>query len=332
LIYNLQVLRAIAAIGVVIYHIDYHFVSDVHTDFLGVATFFVLSGFIMCYVTKDDAEGFLTHRIVRIVPLYWLCILARFAILYGPHLLDPAAWTGQVPLILRSMFFVPSDEPPFVAVGWTLNFEMYFYALFTAALLISRRFAPVIVAAVILAVFAVDKALPGTFLLHFYAHSYIGHIISGIALFYLWRITPDRLPKLPTAIAATAMLIFSYAILVKTPSPGQWTYVLPAIIVGSMLLMARGGVDISWRPLVVLGDASYAIYLTHTLVMGVIRRIAPQVLDLGKSEIIWCLALLALCIVLGLAVHLAIEKPMLRFIRSQIAAHKRGRVAIQASA
>jgi peptidoglycan/LPS O-acetylase OafA/YrhL len=56
------------------------------------------------------------------------------------------------------------------------------------------------------------------------------------------------------------------------------------------------------------------------------------VLDLGKSEIIWCLALLALCIVLGLAVHLAIEKPMLRFIRSQIAAHKRGRVAIQASA
>jgi exopolysaccharide production protein ExoZ len=326
------VLRAIAAIGVVIYHIDYRFVSDVHTDFLGVATFFVLSGFIMCYVTKDDAEGFLTHRIVRIVPLYWLCILARFAILYGPHLFDPAVWLDQVPLILRSMFFVPSDEPPFVAVGWTLNFEMYFYAVFAAALLISRRFAPVIVTAVILAVFAADRAVPGTFLLHFYAHSYIGHFLSGIALFYLWRITPDRLPKLPTAIAAIAILIFAYAILVKTPSPGQWAYVLPAIIVGSMLLMARAGVDIKWRPLVILGDASYAIYLTHTLVMGVIRRISPRVLDLGKSEITWCLALLALCVVLGVAVHLVIEKPMLRFIRSQIAAHKRGRVAVQASA
>lgn len=332
LIYNLQVVRAIAAVGVVIFHIDYRFVPQVHTDFLGVATFFVLSGFLMCYITKDEADGFFVSRLVRIVPLYWLCTLVRLGILYGPRLPDPTVLAEQWPVVLRSLFFMPSDEPPFVGVGWTLNFEMYFYLLFAGALLISRRFAPPIVAAVIVAVFIAHSELPGSFVLHYYSHAYIINFLGGIVVFYLWRSLPERLPRLPIGILAASLLVFSYAVQIPGLLSGNWAYALPTLIVGSMLLLAKVGIDLKWRPVVLLGDASYALYLTHTLFMGCIRRIAPHALDLGKSETVWFAALLTMCIALGIAVHLLIEKPMLRFIRAKIASYGERKILVRASA
>jgi exopolysaccharide production protein ExoZ len=321
-----------AAVGVVIFHVDYHFVPQVHTDFLGVATFFVLSGFLMCYITRDKADGFLINRLVRIVPLYWLCTFARLGILFGLQLFDPAVWAEQWPVVFHSLLFLPSNEPPFVGVGWTLNFEIYFYMLFAGALVISRRLAPPIVAAVIAAVFIADSEVPGNFLLHYYSHDYISYFLGGIALFYLWRSVPEWLPRIPIAILAAGVLVSSYVVQVPAPLSGKWAHALPMLIVGSMLLLARVGVDIKWRPVVLLGDASYALYLTHTLFMGCIRRIAPQVLDLGKSETVWFVALVTLCIASGFAVHLMIEKPMLRFIRAKIAAYSERKISVRASA
>ena len=68
----MQLLRGIAALGVVFYHTDFRLAGGYHTDFFGVTTFFIISGFIMCYITHADAAHFLERRIIRIVPLYWL--------------------------------------------------------------------------------------------------------------------------------------------------------------------------------------------------------------------------------------------------------------------
>ena len=69
---NLHVLRGLAALGVVIYHTDFRLPGARHTDFSGVAIFFVLSGFLMTYITRESAAGFMTARLTRIVPLYWI--------------------------------------------------------------------------------------------------------------------------------------------------------------------------------------------------------------------------------------------------------------------
>jgi exopolysaccharide production protein ExoZ len=51
-----------------------------------VAIFFVISGFIMCVITRDNADDFLKMRLIRIVPIYWLCtfapllLMVRFAV------------------------------------------------------------------------------------------------------------------------------------------------------------------------------------------------------------------------------------------------------------
>src|SRR5262249_52353737 len=64
---NLQLLRGIAAIGVVFYHTDYRLAGNVHTDLRGVETFFVISGFIMCYISQNDPKWFFWKRVLRIV-------------------------------------------------------------------------------------------------------------------------------------------------------------------------------------------------------------------------------------------------------------------------
>jgi peptidoglycan/LPS O-acetylase OafA/YrhL len=114
LIFNLQIVRAFAAIGVVIYHIEFHFRPDLHTDFLGVATFFVLSGFIMCFITRDGSDDFLINRLIRIVPLYWLMTAFRTIILNGTAIFHAQFWIDQSDMIVKSLFFLLSDQPPLV--------------------------------------------------------------------------------------------------------------------------------------------------------------------------------------------------------------------------
>lgn len=302
MIFNLQILRALAAIGVVIYHIDYRIVGNVHTDFLGVATFFVLSGFIMCYISQgQSAFTFLIHRFIRIVPLYWICTFARSAIL-----------GTDGPALFRSLFFVPSDTPPLLGVGWTLNFEIYFYAIFAAALWLGGRFAPLLAAAALLVVFALHHAFPDVFLTAYYSHSYIEFFLGGVAIFYLWRMTP----ALPRIVAIPAALLITGCYGAQLVEPGSFMFVSPMLIVGCALFAARAGADCNAPGLVLLGDASYALYLTHSLAMGCVRRLWPAVLDSAHTEFVWFIAMLIGCIVIGIAVHVAVEKPLLTALRA----------------
>jgi exopolysaccharide production protein ExoZ len=72
MISNIQLLRGLAALAVAFYHAGYVIPGTTHTDFLGVPVFFVISGFIMTHITRASSDDFLLHRLIRIVPLYWL--------------------------------------------------------------------------------------------------------------------------------------------------------------------------------------------------------------------------------------------------------------------
>jgi len=78
MITNIQALRSLAAFAVLVYHTAFPLLPGNHTDFQGVAIFFVISGFIMTYITlKDNRESaplsFFLHRTVKNCSLYWLC-------------------------------------------------------------------------------------------------------------------------------------------------------------------------------------------------------------------------------------------------------------------
>jgi len=166
---SIQVLRAVAALAVTVAH-TYPLVGlefgianypTLITGAAGVDLFFVISGFIMVYASEDlfEQQGaprtFLLRRIIRIVPLYWLVttvLLAYMLLRYG----SPQEHSSRT--IAASYFFIPTSNAagapitPFLAVGWTLNYEMFFYLVFAFGLLL-RRAAAVIILSVLLIAF-----------------------------------------------------------------------------------------------------------------------------------------------------------------------------------
>ena len=77
MLFNIQVLRAVASLLVVHAHaaaggLGLSWVGGAN----GVDLFFVISGFIIAYVASIDSDQFMARRLVRIVPIYWVSTLA----------------------------------------------------------------------------------------------------------------------------------------------------------------------------------------------------------------------------------------------------------------
>ncbi|KCZ87323.1 acyltransferase family protein [Hyphomonas johnsonii] len=168
---SIQVLRGLAAFLVVIYHIrsleglgiaahggtELPFVGGLFTNgYAGVDLFFVISGFIMVYVTQGLQPGarasvdFLFARATRIYPVWWFFAGIMTAYMIVAHGLNAEAggWAAisrtepLIPYLLKSFALVPQPEMPILGVGWTLVHEMYFYLVFSLILLAPRRWWP----------------------------------------------------------------------------------------------------------------------------------------------------------------------------------------------
>jgi peptidoglycan/LPS O-acetylase OafA/YrhL len=164
---SIQILRGMAALLVVVYHIRAMEIlaigknglqevpllnGFVANGYAGVDLFFVISGFIMVYVTDGMKAGyrtsldFLFARVTRIYPLWWLfaAVMTAMFFLYNDFGFG-AGWQhvsqGQplIPYLIKSFLLVPQNAHPVLGVGWTLVHEMYFYAAFTFMLLLPRR-------------------------------------------------------------------------------------------------------------------------------------------------------------------------------------------------
>jgi exopolysaccharide production protein ExoZ len=316
---NLQLLRGIAAIGVVFYHTDYRLADNAHTDLRGVETFFVISGFIMCYISQNDPRLFFWKRILRIVPLYWLCTAFLLALSFQ-MVLRPWTWPADfIPHILKSLLFLPSEQFPLLGVGWTLNYEMYFYLLFALALWVHRKMAPLIAAALVTGILALAPLGCDRFLCTYYAEGYIKFFVFGIALFYFWSAVAPLLPRIATAVIATAVIALLYATELA-PSwfgalPSSFGVVMPVAVVAAALAMSASGTDVKARPLLLIGDASYAIYLTHTIAMIAVPSLVAAGMPSPSTNTALMLVVVGVCIAIGIVVHVAIEKPIGRRLR-----------------
>ena len=84
---NIQALRAYAAISVAIFHTDFIFPHMRTFGSFGVATFFVISGYIMARISRTRVQGsssefFFRRRLLRIVPPYWFFTEYFFCMAY----------------------------------------------------------------------------------------------------------------------------------------------------------------------------------------------------------------------------------------------------------
>ena len=335
-IVSIQLLRAIAAIAVVLVHFNgvelmltgrTNETPVLYPLASGVDLFFVISGFIMVTSSNDlfGAERasslFLMKRLARIVPLYWLTTL----LIIPAEMMHPTWQT-----LLGSLLFIPSRIPtgqivPINGVGWTLNFEMFFYALFAVAVCWRRSIAvPALIAFMVAAVVAGAVFMPHEAILQYWSDPIILEFVFGmlIALLYVRRVSLPALVRiLLICVGIGALWHYGHYIpAAGMPSGYRALFCgIPAamIFTGTVLGKPVKYIEGGWLGSVVnlLGGASYALYLIHPLVGSMIFRMWQG--DLNQFPIHHVFAgALAVAICLSIAGHLLFEKPVLRLVQN----------------
>jgi exopolysaccharide production protein ExoZ len=276
-LFSIQYLRAFAAFGIVIFHAQALVVGSA-----GVDVFFVVSGFVMwtvtAYRTQTPAD-FLLNRIIRIVPMYWFVTLSFvFAATIFPALFPRLV--VSIGHTLASLFFVPMRSPsndaiwPVVVPGWTLNCEMFFYAIFALALFLENTKRLIFLAAAFFSLILVGRIYTGSSpLIIFYTDPIMLEFLSGILLGRAFE--HDRLPQLRWGYVALAvgLLLFVVSAWLEIESPRVVVWGMPAflLVAGAVIIEEKWNVPVV-PALVMLGDASYSIYLTHTLTISAIAK------------------------------------------------------------
>ena len=326
---NIQCLRALAALMVVFVHIEALAVmaggraGALEFGNGGVDLFFVISGFIMVFTTGRKPMGpaaFLAARWRRIAPLYWSVTLAVFALaLLAPRLLQNTQ--GDLPHLLASLLFLPLQRAdgtmrPVVFVGWTLNLEMAFYGLFAAGLMLRRRRLGVALTfcALLTAAAWAQWARPTDPVLLFYTTPMVLEFGFGMLLGLAWPYLPRRRAA---ALAMGAAAVAAFALILAGPAlwPGterMLMFGLPAVvIVAAALTLERSGLALRWAWTRQLGNASYAIYLSHVFVtQAVILAAARLHLHGALAAAGLGLGALAGVAAVGLGLHYVVERPL----------------------
>jgi peptidoglycan/LPS O-acetylase OafA/YrhL len=288
---------------------------------LGVSAFFVVSGFLMVYVHGKDFGGpratrsFFARRIARIVPLYWL-----ITILYGSKQIyfgEDTFWNT-----IRSMFFIPYQSHgdlwrPVLGVGWTLNYEMAFYVIFGLALVFSWGVWLVFGVFGSLALLNAFEAFGPHNVLDFWSKPIILYFLAGVAL-GLARGRTSRGPSFAVAFSVCVALLSAAALLaaVLHASPHHVAIALPIVAISSVAVttFAREDFRESWvrRLAKRIGDASYSIYLTHTLVIAPAAKIGVVKFFPEMPIAAFTILMMIFTAAFGYGVYRYVERPLIK--------------------
>jgi exopolysaccharide production protein ExoZ len=335
-----QVLRALAALAVMVAHAhnsalglgigDYVF--DFPIGAAGVDLFFVISGFVMVTASVDlfgkpgASAYFFLRRLARIAPIYWIATgLYLYTDVYhivGTRLDAVGFYPSNV---LTSLLFFPNARPngsvyPVLSLGWTLNFEMFFYAVFAVSLFLRARLAIPLLAVAMVGyghlMFHVTMPLP----FQYWSNPIISEFVFGMLIGWA-RLEGLRLPNWLAAVLAGAGLAWFAASAATFWLPGArelwWGLPAAAMVAGAGL--ARRDLDQRFRVaafMVLLGDASYALYLFHPTAMWLPKVIVSPL----KHPYIFPVLMIVSCIVSAVAIHLLIEQPITRRLQKRIKA------------
>jgi peptidoglycan/LPS O-acetylase OafA/YrhL len=338
----LQFLRAIAVAMVVVDHTNFLVglekylarrpipVECVHLGELGVNIFFVISGFIIAYTCLSDGAAtpnislatYSQRRFMRIVPFLWVCIAVYALFRYIGR--DGAAdWFSY----LRAAIFYPFG-PVVPNQTWTLRHEALFYAVFASVLFMRRGRWAVLVAwgtspilyNICVSIGVVDRVPIFEYLLSRFNLLFLLGV--GIGVLYRkkrWKIdTHDGVMiAILLGLSVASHIVYSWSgyshlDLLTVSGAGVSATIMVVFAAG---LTANVQTRIG-RSLLVLGDASYAVYLTHGIfisgILGYVPKVSPGI---PSSIAVFSIAMAATAG--GVAVHVWVERPMVQWLTAR---------------
>lgn len=339
-LYSVQYLRGLAAVLVVIAHAAAHPLSEssyvlLRLGQLGVMLFFVISGFIMVAITGPGPFApltFLKRRIIRVVPLYWLVTTVTAALALAlPSLFHTTVFTW--PHYIQSLLFIPHEAPgrggtsPILSLGWTLNYEAFFYVTFALCALLAAAQRVVVLSVAFSALVLVGVVFqPQDPALSFYTNQAVLGFVVGAWIGWLKiRGGAERLPgAVLSALLVAGLVALAWAFIVyREPEESLISFACLVLFSAGLLLAGLRYEKQLPRTAILetLGDASYAIYLTHMFVIGLTVAIGGRVLPDVPAAYLGLVAVSAvLALALGLVVHRTIEMPMLKAFRRKLPA------------
>lgn len=335
-IYSIQFLRGLAAVIVVIAHMIEHPLAEapeaaIRTGRFGVEIFFVISGFIIAEVAGPSAFNpgkFALRRLWRVAPLYMLCTVA----VYAATLLVPEVFKTTVsnfPHFARSLFFIPSADPtvawdwrPTFKIGWTINYEMFFYLVMTFLFWCHSKGQRALMLTGIMGLLIVTSFLipPKSSIVAFYANLNLLPFILGVWI--AQARSRGVLDALPTPAVVTLILLTFASValfyLMKTddlsrPGPHLTMAAAAALLVVTTISQEK---TIAWHRLrffLAVGDWSYSLYLMHMFVIGVGVVVLRK---LGMSGVAFWSGMpviFLVCLAVSWAGYTLFERPMNRF-------------------
>ncbi len=350
-LFNVQILRALAALSVVLYHtgveasgvckaVGHSCTYDFDFGFNGVVLFFMVSGFIMV-VTSWDSFGqsgavprFIEKRLKRIVPLYWLVTTAAvIGVFFVPSMLNVPVLDGGY--VLSSYLFWPAERVnglvrPIANLGWTLNLEMFFYVVFAAALFFGRLKGLVMAVGFLMCLtvlqmtglFAAEGSLASV-ALNFWADPIIINFVIGIGVGVLYmlgvRITKtDSLILAGIGLASAVAFNYNYDLLSTLPDDHVMARLVAAMPVIPVLVIGALGAQIDVSKIstkigLLLGDASYSIYLVHPFAIRPFKVIWSK--SVGDALPVWSfmVACFAFALIVGLLSYYLAERPLTHY-------------------
>ncbi len=150
MIYSLQAFRGLSTLMVLSVHsasiVKSYFGNDVFLNNLhfgrgSVPYFFILSGFIIYYIHRQDignkaqVSDYIAKRAVRIYPIYWVVTLMLLPIwMFNPGIGE--SYHREFSSLIMSLLLLPQNNPPHIEVAWTLTHELLFYLHFFQVLCI----------------------------------------------------------------------------------------------------------------------------------------------------------------------------------------------------
>lgn len=349
---QLTSLRFFAALAVMLSHLVFLGQNDspqvtwlfnnlFYEGYSGVSFFYILSGFIISHAYGDRLESrqisqaqYFRLRLVRIVPLHWMVALPFVAwLLAKGDMPDPVAVMLNLSLLHA---FAPQSALHYSLNGpsWSLSCELFFYAMFPLLVTLRTR---------ILAILSFAAACMIVGAAGYWVANEAGYSATAEWLFYVappvrlldfmvgmllyrgWRnglFARQAGTRAEILLVALIPVLMALVHVINLPMPFRWQLAYLPPMAALILIFAHGRGAISRAlqspPLILLGEASFALYLTHRPIITLAHQFSEKYLS-GGWDVPLAAALLIGCTLFSVMVFSWVDKPMQRRLRMLVA-------------
>lgn len=314
---ELDVLRGIAALNVVLFHYtakfrlnfghDYPSKYDWNIGQYGVELFFIISGFVifMSLQGKTSIGDFAYKRFSRLYPTYWICMILTFLVVGLAR--DPGIESQSAAVFLMNLTMIQGafNIKNIDGVYWSLIPELFFYVsmglLFQLGWLNKVR----TIALVWLSLMLFNTLFKLPFGAYFLNLEYGMFFMAGI-LFYQIKFAKGDWHE-------HVLIGFCFLAAVLTHPGLTLFYVFVFIFLLFYLFVYDQLKFFSWKPFIFLGYISYPLYLLHQNIGFVLmRKMEPYI----GNEYLLIFITMVLIVTLAWLVTRFLEKPVLQFLRN----------------